>query len=133
MGVDAVVYVQLEETISNEELAMLSSDIVEAFYSVEFTTNKEYGWSPLTRDTEGRNALQVFWALWFYGPGYERGDWPNISGVLDWLQGRFGEKATVLYGGDCGNIPEDLRQWTPEHKAEIWEHFIEHGHRPYFD
>ena len=56
----------------------------------------------------------------YYGPGYERGPWPDIYGAIRTLQAAFPE-AKVFYGGDTS---DDGIECTGEYLAEIWEHFL---------
>lgn len=59
----------------------------------------------------------------FYGPGYERGNWPIIAGVLMILNSL--NPGRVYYGSDA----EDMGQLvTPELLAEITTHYLgQHG------
>lgn len=82
---------------------------------------------------KGQKVLSVNDAEWFdrprvevatlaryYGPGYERGYWPDIYGAIRVLQAAFPE-AKVYYGGDSS---DDGEECTDEFLAEIWEHFL---------
>ena len=56
----------------------------------------------------------------YYGPGYERGDWPRIYGAIRVLQAAF-PGCSVFYGGDS---TDDGIECTDEHLAKIWAHFL---------
>ena len=65
----------------------------------------------------------------YYGPHYERGNWPTICGVLMKLHAHEGV-GKVWYGGDSTcQIPE----CPPTKVVAISLHYMEHGHRPYAD
>ena len=62
--------------------------------------------------------VAVFQSMWrYWGPGYERGPWFDISGVLMTAMGMTGLE--VYYGSDC----EEITLMTPERMAEYWRHF----------
>lgn len=67
-----------------------------------------------------RPRVEVATMARYYGPGYERGDWPTIYGAIRVLQAAFPE-ATVYYGGDSS---DDGVECTDEYLAEIWSHFL---------
>lgn len=72
--------------------------------------------------------IKVFLFDRYYGPGYERGDWPFFCMIAEWLEWKF-PKGRVWYGGDSGGIcAEPL---TKEKRDELTRHFFENGHRPY--
>lgn len=64
----------------------------------------------------------------YYGPGYERGSWPDICSVLMLLHA-CPQVSKVWYGGDSYDPPE----CTVDDVLEISRHFMEHGERPYRD
>lgn len=63
----------------------------------------------------------------YYGPGYERGDWPRIAHVLMML---FASESVskVWYGFDCTEFPS---RFNPEDLLETCKHYMAHGCRPY--
>ena len=66
--------------------------------------------------------------LWrYYGPGYERGPWPIIAGVLMALHASLNVE-TVWYFGDSvdGDNP-----FTPQRVHEFNAHYMAVGDRPY--
>jgi hypothetical protein len=75
-------------------------------------------------------TIEVISTARYYGPGYERGHWPNIKEMGDWLAIRLGELAELRYGGDSADEWECLRPWG-EVRSEndaLWD---EHGNEPY--
>lgn len=63
----------------------------------------------------------------FYGEGYERGPWPDISAALMILFASDGVER-VWYGGDC---TDQIAETKPEDVLRISAHFMANGHRPY--
>ena len=63
----------------------------------------------------------------YYDIGYERGPWPKICAALMALQS-IPEIEQVWYGSDCGNPYE----CPPERILETSKHYMEVGHRPYY-
>ena len=58
----------------------------------------------------------------YYGPGYERGDWPTIAGTIATLR-QFGP---TWYYSDVDKGPEDRPQpaWTDQDGWEMWQHYL---------
>jgi hypothetical protein len=63
----------------------------------------------------------------YYGPGYERGPWPDICAVLMLLHA-CPQVSTVWYGGDSS---DDQPVFTPEDVVRLSLWYMEHGNRPY--
>lgn len=63
----------------------------------------------------------------YYGPGYERGPWPNIAAVLMALYASH-DVETVWYFGDCKDGDEPF---TPQRVQEFCAHYMAEGDRPY--
>lgn len=73
------------------------------------------------------------YSLWtgarYYGPGYERGPWPEICAVLMQLFADSRVKR-IWYFGDCSNM-EDIPPLMRVDVLEISGHFMSVGHEPY--
>ena len=115
MGIDVNLYAEAdpspEELTAVEEFFNARSNIGYAAEAVLTVDDEEWFSSPrVTVDTMSR----------YYGPGYERGPWPDIYGAIRVLQAAFPE-AKVFYGGDTS---DDGIECTDEYLAEIWEHFL---------
>jgi hypothetical protein len=65
----------------------------------------------------------------YYGPGYERGPWPEICGTLMTLFASTNVKR-VWYFGDSIDI-ENAEPITSEEVLNISRHYMQHGERPY--
>ena len=63
----------------------------------------------------------------YYGPGCERGNWPEIAAALMVLHA-CADIETVWYFGD--NL-DSADPFTPEDVATISMHYMMVGHRPY--
>lgn len=106
MGIDALLYVEGEyppERIefANAEFRKRFGDDAEC---IEPRYDGGYEWVTLDR---------------YYGPGYERGDWPRIYSAIMLMQRCFPE-ATVFYGGDSSDYGEAT---TPGMLNRMWDHW----------
>lgn len=141
MGVDVRMYAVLpvERHLRAEGVRQVSSALTEGIGAEHFwlyeksdshalslpaDDDREYDLTPEPAEATQRIIVHV--ASRYYGPGYERGDWPIIAAIAYWLQHRLG--AAVYYGGDSGGALELL---TSQLTAHLWSHFVKHGHRPY--
>ena len=74
----------------------------------------------------GGTSLFEMECLWrYYGPGYERGPWPQIRMALLWGNREFGG---AFYGND---IDCELRPFDQVAIDQIDAHFLRHGFDPY--
>ncbi|TIC78798.1 hypothetical protein [Nocardioides sp. GY 10127] len=119
MGVDVNLYVEAdpnpERLAKAEEFFIARSDLAD-------TDDRFPHALILTVDdlSSGRPRVEVNTLSRYYGPCYERGNWPRIYGAIRVLQAAFpGEK--VFYGGDSS---DDGVECTEEYLAEVWAHFL---------
>ncbi len=63
----------------------------------------------------------------YYGPGYERGDWPELAAIIEYLRHRL-NGVTVWYGDDASDV---VRETTRTLLDEMWAYWATHGSRPY--
>lgn len=64
----------------------------------------------------------------YYGPGYERGNWPAIHADILLMRAAFpGMK--VYYGHDC---QDEYEEATDEVLADIWKHWTGPGGKAYY-
>jgi hypothetical protein len=149
MGIDATMFVKNRgAALSEADVRTLSADLVAAF-----GTNRLFVIKPGDKPhyPQGRHALEIVQDiqfdggtvepespvvqlievhLWgrFYGPGYERGDWPTYDAICQWLELRL-PFAEVWYGGDSSGV---VPVWMAEEFREsMWLHFSQFGHDPY--
>lgn len=66
----------------------------------------------------------------YYDNGYERGNWPYIKKLGDWLTIHFGELAEVRYGHDCLYDWEEFIQWG-KIRLILDEHWKKYQNEPY--
>lgn len=64
----------------------------------------------------------------YYGPNYERGDWPSLRACIYWLSVRL-PQAQVWYGGDSSGMC--VQHATTQFLADMDMHWALHTRRPY--
>ena len=123
MGIDVLMYAETNPTAQELEAArdLFRRSAIADDYSVD----GELKWSCLefededeTEQSSMRVVANVTCRYW--GPGYERGDWPSIYGAIRLLQTAF-PTARVFYGGDSDDAAEEV---TEDLLQEMWEHFM---------
>ncbi|ROR91740.1 hypothetical protein [Nocardioides aurantiacus] len=121
MGIDVNLYAEVNPT--DERLAQAE----EAFFARcgiadRYESDGKVRWLSLAREnyewTGPRVVANVTCRYW--GPGYERGDWPAIYGAIRLMQALFPE-ARVFYGGDSS---DDGEMCDEAMFAEFWEHYL---------
>lgn len=132
MGVDATIFFDPGVPMTDREVEIANWRLIEATGDRGYSTpprlidrvEEENGYR---HDYETGAAFQIRTGDRYYGPGYERGPWPQIASVLMWLLLNY-PNGKVWYGGDSGDT---LPQATIETIAETWKHWAEHGGVPY--
>jgi hypothetical protein len=68
----------------------------------------------------------------YYGPGYERGSWPDINGAIRMLRVIYPDRE-IRYGSDSGMGDfRGLMNATDRFLDEMWKHWLsENGERYY--
>jgi hypothetical protein len=125
MGVDVELKVRTFEPLTDDELAEVDAAFIEQF-GLEFEDDDHR----ISRDKYEGDGCIIDSLDRYYGPGYERGQWPRIRAMGDWLAVRFGETAEVRYGGDSAYEWDHLTPW-PEARAECEASWRQVGHHPY--
>lgn len=129
MGVDARMLVKTSETITDDELRALAVRLKDCFGEAIW---RSFEWERpgLIRkkpSKAGETRIEV--DLWgrYYGPGYERGNLPEIIMIAEWLEAAI-SGAKIYYGGDC-----DMRltRFGKKQRAALFAHFVANGHTPY--
>lgn len=116
MGLDVNLYVEANPT--PEELAKAEAFFI-ARSRIGYVWSKDDPGVLVLSNDDDPPRVWVQTLHRFYGPYYERGDWPAIYGAIRALQLAF-PGAKVFYGSDGHNDGEEC---TPEMLAEIWEHW----------
>ena len=65
----------------------------------------------------------------YYGQNYERGNWPELCAIIEFLRNRI-PKSRVWYGPDTS---DELTLVSREWLDEMWEYWAYNGCRPYDD
>ena len=120
MGVDVNLYA--EGVVTDDELAA-----AEAYMAERVST---LGWSDSGEPTLLRRSdpedmydpprIELSTGQRFWGPGYERGNWPLISAGILCLRVAL-PNCTVFYGGDTTDYGIEA---TDELLSEFWLHFL---------
>ena len=111
MGVDVNLYAK--GVVTDNELMRANDYITERlgvcdlFYS-DWLTRSDY-------DRVAFSTMQRY-----YGPHYERGDWPTIYSDIRVLKGALPE-CTVHYGGDYDN---ECPEVDDNYLDDIWNHWL---------
>lgn len=114
MGLDVNLYAI---GFSNEQL-----EAANAFFKARITIAWEPDREPTLRRFDSSSDRADFNTLErYYGPGYERGDWPGIYGAIRALQHLMPD-ATVYYGSDADE--DGGSECTDEYLAEMWAHWL---------
>ncbi|MCP5028568.1 MAG: hypothetical protein GY929_20010 [Actinomycetia bacterium] len=111
MGVDVNLYAIGE--VSDEELNQ-----ADAWFFAR--AREDLNRADATYDQELANRIKVNTPARFYGPGYERGHWPDIYNMIRCLQAAL-PGCTVHYGGDS---EDDALEVTEEMLSETWGHWL---------
>lgn len=135
MGVDLEIQFEFDgDAVALNELAYdLSRRVNPSFFHKHpcLVTETEYAseWDDSEPSDEGV-ARVLTWARW-WGPGYERGDWPEQRAVLSFLMAAqaAGKIGTIWCYPDYTDRADDVI-WTVERMAESDTHFAT-GHWGY--
>lgn len=117
MGVDAVMEVHVTAPLTKEVVRKASVDMCTLFGAEKFMMTKPainrhpddfaYGGEchALTIQKTDHSTGVITVHLWtrYWGPHYERGDFPLIYTLSAWLEARFAPCGTVMYGGDSSD------------------------------
>lgn len=79
---------------------------------------------------EDAPTIEVSSADRYYGVDYERGHWPQIEALGDWLAEAFDGVAELRYGGDHADDWCYLVPWATA-RAELRPHWDRVGNEPY--
>mgnify|MGYP003575341058 CR=1 FL=1 len=132
MGVDAVMAIKVPTPVSDADLATWNYKVLDVFGPEPFFLY-EPDMVPLSRVTEteyyglsGGTVITVNLTTRYYGPGYERGNFPLVYAL-----GAFLERVvpgSVWYGGDSDDC---LRPFGDFARTLLLLHAAKNGRRPY--
>lgn len=132
MGIDVVMWAVTEAAVTDEQITKWADRLDDAFGLRDYDDPPALGRAD-GRDVDGSGAdgqtvLEV-WNCWrYYGEGYERGPFPQIYMLAEWLERNI-PGAAVWYGGDTSAFPAP---WPAEERERFKAFFCEHGHADYF-
>lgn len=157
MGIDAEILVRVrgrQNWLTEDQVARLAYSISEAIgHESFFTTNErralhivgphmdEYEDDPghkgkvvyhqdgptIVADDDEQFIRVNLWGR-YYGRGYERGNWPELCMIMQWLERRI-PGSEVWYGGDSSGVC--LEHFDADKRREVTNHWIDHGREPY--
>lgn len=129
MGVDVVLMALTHKRLTDAALAALHVEYRERWAypgdDYEGVFRERYA----ENDADDR-IIEVHTLARYYGENYERGDWPTIKEVADWLTVRLGEMAEVRYGPDSLGFWDEITRWVDQ-RDTIEAHWQKCGHLPY--
>lgn len=120
MGIDVNLYAVGE--VSDEQLAVAEEYMTARVPAMAWDVgNDEH--RVLLKRTEypEPDRIEVNTGMRYYGPGYERGDWPTIAGAILCLRAALPLGCRVFYGGDT---TDDGPEATDELLAEYGLHWL---------
>ena len=116
MGVDVNLYA--EGVVTDQELAEAEKYMEARCSYMRWRDDQDTGL--LERSRFEPNRIEVSTGVRYYGPGYERGSWPQIYGAIAALRAAL-PNCKVFYGGDT---TDDGIEATDEYLASIWRHWL---------
>ena len=137
MPVDAHLYITSDNVLSDEFISTLAAHLAEdmghriATYHGRgyiYKVEEEDFWDLPEHLPHATTVLRLHTETPYYGPGYERGHWPDIGAILEFLWRRV-RNGQVWYGRDDGHTVSEV---TRESLDALWSHWAEHGGRPYY-
>ena len=137
MGIDAMMFVRTKTKITPDDLRRLSFRMCSALgaenffhgyppncHALEFCKIWEQD-GPDINSENGETFVDVHLYTRYYGPGYERGDFPLIAATAEWLERNI-KGSEVWYGGDSSGVC--AKKFDKKVREEFWKHFCgEHG------
>ena len=131
MGVDAVLEFETFQPLDSAALSDLRHRIGDAFGDTLLICRESRAKTgPISQhaiEPCGENRYEVNLFCRFYDIGYERGPWPELAGVIEWLRRQL-IVSRIFYGGDCDDV---LKEVTPDTIEATWAHFARNGTLPY--
>lgn len=134
MPTDPLIYATSDQTIATRFMETLNADLMNQLGSNCFREDDALSvvpWADVRLHAENlppsSTLIQANPCSPFYGPGYERGDWPILAAIIEFLRRRIPD-SRVWYGDDCsGTVNETTDAWM----KWMWDHWAIHGGRPY--
>jgi hypothetical protein len=121
MGVDACIFIKVKDGARD---IRLERPLPDRFSLAPRDGEMDKDWFPDESTHEVDNPCR------FYGPGYERGPWPTLCGVLMVLL-NSPDIETVWYFGDDLHTG-DLGPFTVDRLIQYTRHYVEYGERGWY-
>ena len=116
MGVDVMLFAR--GIVSDAELLAAKKFISSRVHLDDYTTKE----GVLTR-SDYLPDLVVYHSLdRYYGPGYERGWWPEIYNVIVVMRSAL-PNCTIHYGSDSDDY-QDIEETTEEDLDQMWDYWL---------
>jgi hypothetical protein len=137
MPVDPLIYVTCVRSLDQSFVDALNADLFEQIGRDRFSGPKYCALTLVSKHDKALlpdglpdcdTVLEAHLLTPYYGPGYERGTWPEIAAVLEFLRRRIPD-AQVWYGADAGDQVEEI---VDESMRKMWNYWATHGGRPYY-
>ena len=129
-----------DDVVSERDVRVLASQLAESIGYDRLLIQREEGVHGIVLQKKSdyhllpdnlpklKSILEVNLTTPYYGPGYERGSWPEIAATIEFLRHRL-PNAKIWYGEDCSG---DVHEMTPEKMNELWNYWAMNGGRPYY-
>lgn len=130
MGVDVNLYVVDNAETGQKELDLINRWLMDRGvhgYDPEDWDN-DHNAPPLGRDNYEPKHLEWKTLSRFYGPGYERGHWPNIYNGIVCIRAAFPDYE-IHYGGDTTLAAPRV---TDGMLQKYWDHWLSDDGREYY-
>lgn len=128
MGIDVIFKIRPSKSLTPDEYEVLRRKFYDAHPDPNAGRNgyrcPELEWD----DFESEPTIEVSSLDRYYGVDYERGPWPQIKALGDWLVGHI--EGELRYGGDHADEWEFLRPW-PQARELLDQHWEQCGNEPY--
>jgi len=121
MGIDAEVQLRSAVTWEQKEIDTVLERLRNTFGGPNDNPHyREWGGNVCLSDP---CILEICLNSRYYGPKYTIGDFGSHCSVLRFLRDAY-PGLQVFYSG----WPNYVDEFTPEFEAEVWAHFVKHGH-----
>lgn len=128
MGVDVEFKVRPSPMLTREKFDDIRRRFYEAYPDSDVAADNHHFPHMDWDNYEPAPTIQVSSLDRYYGLGYERGPWPAIRAMGEWLAANI--PGELRYGGDSDDSWEALRPW-PEIRAQLDAWWREHKNEPY--
>ena len=134
LGVE--IYATTDVQLDEKSVKVLNDDLIDQFTNDRFIGPDDCALTLVSPDeyqffedelTGSATLIEAHPITAYYGPGYERGYWPELATIIEFLRRRVPD-SRVWYGEDCsGKVSETTEQWM----SNMWDYWAANGGRPY--